>query len=471
MAVDETRAHLFFSRPLPLQLLFPIASHLSNTSQPVSQTTLAHIARCSKDAYLLAQPLLYSTFHLDDDRSTYLFDNFIDLYKMYDGGSTFPPFLFDTFSDLHPIDMPSYLRILHNLWNVKTLVIKTTPYGTGMGLFREFAQKLKDDGVVMLPKLKRVVIARSALERVARAEKVHKRIASPLFLALESAAEPTHICVEIPPEPPIEFRMKDADESSSRRRNVFVRGDQTFESYFTSLIPQKTREIVTHVNGAGVKAVSIRGVRNVVSFAEDMPNLTGFMAEDEDEDLRDFLPQPAIANTIDLIVHAISNAVNVRPSRRLDHVWIPSMPTAPPPEDNTPLSPAAQAQFWQQNPGAFDSEGDPARTDSASTTSGRYLRVPVLPLGTVDSPHGFSASTDSSRVENGTTFRFILPGWMVLEPLEMAVRDWVMETNGGRYADRNEALQESIQFESHGAGLGSECCGACGRRYERPVDR
>ena len=66
MATDDTRPHLFYTGPLPLGVLSRVASHLSNTSQPVSQTTLAHIARCSKQAYRIAQPqFLYSTLYLD----------------------------------------------------------------------------------------------------------------------------------------------------------------------------------------------------------------------------------------------------------------------------------------------------------------------------------------------------------------------------------------------------------------------
>ena len=158
-----------------------------------------------------------------------------------------------------------------------------------------------------------------------------------------------------------------------------------------------------------MKSISVPGVRNVLIFANDMPNSAEFMTEDEDENMSDFFLQSAIAKTIDQITHAISQVLDARPSGTLGLGWIPSASTALPPEDNTPLSATAQARFLQRNPGALDSEVDFASTSGGSTASVGDAGVTGLSFGTLISSDGFSAS-DSPRSGIGSTFHFILPG-------------------------------------------------------------
>ena len=463
MELDDTHPHLFFPRPLPLELLPRVASHLANTSQPISQSTLAYIARCSRHAYRIAQPLLYSTFYLDDDRTTYLFDNFIQLDEEYDGGETFPPYLFETFRDLHPVDMPSHLRILHNLWNVHTLVIKTMPYGQGVTLFEKFAQRLQDDGVLMLPKLKRVVIARSMLGRIARAEAIHKRIFSAILPGLQLASSPTHVCIDIPSDPPNEFQLD--DEIGSPRQRVTMRrarslfADRTVGEYFSTLDPEKTKEITTHLHGTDAKPISRKGMRHVLSFADDMPNPAEFMLGDEFEDMGDLLAQSAAGNIIDQIKHAIMYALNDRPSGTLGPGWVPTAPSTAPPEDSAPLSPAAQAAFWRRNPGGVDADPGAAGPSTAASVPGAVAGVSVLPYGTLIAPH--TTPPDPPSTGSGTSFLIVLPGWMVLQPIEEAVRDWAV----GQYAGTKEGdavSEEALRFQSRGANDGVRYCEACG---------
>ena len=240
--------------------------------------SLATVSRLNHRISRYARTRLFKQFEFVDDRSSRVLEHANTLCQVYEDGELLDEDILSLVdsNEIDPLELDPELRWLKGMRTCETIIIKDLLYGRDIESIITVSTSLSERGLVLFPKVKKMVIGGKLVKRILATEKrgpTPKSTPLGLLVALFHSTRPRILCIQdsaifTPPRPgSIQMITRQIEVggrlSPSRRGHVSNTITQFIE------LMESIQEIRYHAVNPDIPIQPKKGIHHVVDFIPD----------------------------------------------------------------------------------------------------------------------------------------------------------------------------------------------------------